>query len=128
MPPAKALPKTQGPNITPCLFMAEWAWAKPILCRPPATACSKTTPKPKFFTSPREKFANDYVNAIAQKRMEEFKKEYRSVDALLIDDIQFMAGKEGFQEEFFHTFNELRDKGKQIIITSDRPPKEIPGH
>ena len=58
--------------------------------------------------------------------MEEFKKEYRGVDALLIDDIQFMAGKEGFQEEFFHTFNELRDKGKQIIITSDRQPKEIP--
>ena len=72
-----------------------------------------------------EKFANDYVSAIAQKRMDEFKKEYRTVDALLIDDIQFMAGKEGFQEEFFHTFNELRDKGKQIIITSDRAPKEI---
>jgi chromosomal replication initiator protein len=72
-----------------------------------------------------EKFANDYVSAIAQKRMDDFKKEYRNVDALLIDDIQFMAGKEGFQEEFFHTFNELRDKGKQIIITSDRAPKEI---
>ncbi len=72
-----------------------------------------------------EKFANDYVDAIKQKRMDEFKKEYRNVDALLIDDIQFMAGKEGFQEEFFHTFNELRDKGKQIIITSDRAPKDI---
>lgn len=72
-----------------------------------------------------EKFANDYIDAIKQKRMDDFKKEYRNVDALLIDDIQFMAGKEGFQEEFFHTFNELRDKGKQIIITSDRPPKEI---
>jgi len=74
-----------------------------------------------------EKFANDYVDAIKQKRMDEFKKEYRNIDALLIDDIQFMGGREGFQEEFFHTFNELRDKGKQIIITSDRAPKDIPG-
>ncbi len=74
-----------------------------------------------------EKFANDFVDAIKYKRMDEFKKEYRNVDALLIDDIQFMGGREGFQEEFFHTFNELRDKGKQIIITSDRAPKDIPG-
>jgi chromosomal replication initiator protein len=58
--------------------------------------------------------------------MDEFKKLYRGVDMLLIDDIQFIAGKEGTQEEFFHTFNELRDKGKQIIMTADRLPKEIP--
>lgn len=73
-----------------------------------------------------EKFTNDYINAISTKRMDEFKKQYRTVDMLLIDDIQFIAGKEGTQEEFFHTFNELRDKGKQIIMTADRLPKEIP--
>jgi chromosomal replication initiator protein len=72
-----------------------------------------------------EKFTNDYIDSIRQKRTEEFKKTYRSIDALLVDDVQFLAGKEGTQEEFFHTFNELRDAGKQIIITSDRPPKEI---
>jgi chromosomal replication initiator protein len=73
-----------------------------------------------------EKFTNDYIQAIGSKRMDEFKKMYRTVDMLLIDDIQFIAGKEGTQEEFFHTFNELRDKGRQIIMTADRLPKDIP--
>lgn len=73
-----------------------------------------------------EKFTNDFVDAIRNKNMDSFKKSYRSVDMLLLDDIQFFAGKDGSQEEFFHTFNELRDGGKQIIITCDRLPKEIP--
>ena len=85
-----------------------------------------STPKKHVVYVTSEKFTNDYVNALMQKKMDDFKKHYRNVDALLIDDIQFLAGKEGIQEEFFHTFNELRDKGKQIIITSDRTPKEIP--
>jgi chromosomal replication initiator protein len=83
-------------------------------------------PRAKVLYVSSEKFTNDYINAISQKRMEEFKRVYRGVDMLLIDDIQFIAGKEGTQEEFFHTFNELRDKGKQIIMTADRLPKEIP--
>ncbi len=73
-----------------------------------------------------EKFTNDYVAALSQKRMDDFKKLYRNVDMLLVDDVQFIAGKEQTQEEFFHTFNELRDKGKQIILTADRLPKDIP--
>lgn len=83
-------------------------------------------PSAKVLYVTSEKFTNDYINAITHKRMDEFKKIYRGVDMLMIDDIQFIAGKEGTQEEFFHTFNELRDKGKQIIMTADRMPKEIP--
>ena len=72
-----------------------------------------------------EKFTNDFVNAIKQGNTERFKKTYRSVDVLLIDDIQFIAGKEQTQEEFFHTFNTLHQSDKQIVISSDRPPKAI---
>ena len=73
-----------------------------------------------------EKFTNDYVNAVKSGQAREFKDRYRNIDLLLIDDIQFMAGKDGTQEEFFHTFNELHQTNKQIVITSDRAPKSIP--
>lgn len=74
---------------------------------------------------PSEKFVNDIVWAIKTKRMEDIKNKYRSVDVLIIDDIQFIGGKERSQEEFFHTFNMLHQNNKQIIISSDRPPSQI---
>lgn len=80
--------------------------------------------KVKYVSS--ETFANDFINSIQNKTQEKFRQEYRSVDLLLVDDIQFFADKEGTQEEFFHTFNALYDDRKQIVLTSDRLPNEIP--
>lgn len=72
-----------------------------------------------------EKFTNQLINSIKDNSNDQFRNKYRNIDVLLIDDIQFIAGKKTVQEEFFHTFNALHDSGKQIILSSDRPPKEI---
>ena len=77
----------------------------------------------RYVTS--ETFMNDFINSLRDKRIEGFKQRYRTYDVLLIDDVQFFEHKERIQEEFFHTFNSLYEAGRQIVMSSDRPPRDI---
>ena len=85
----------------------------------------KKNPSASIIYIKGEDFTNQMIDSLAKKSMSKFREKYRSCDVLLIDDIQFIAGKNSTQEEFFHTFNALYEEGKQIILTSDRPPKDI---
>ncbi len=84
-------------------------------------------PEKRVMYATSEKFTNDFITSISERSISDFTRLYRNVDVLIIDDIQFFTGKESTQEQFFHTFNALYQDGKQIVLTSDRPPKEIKG-
>lgn len=85
----------------------------------------KNFPEMRILYVRAEDFANEFIKALGQKNVDDFRLKFRNIDVLLIDDIQFIGGKDRTEEEFFHTFNSLIENGKQIVLTSDRPPKEI---
>ena len=87
----------------------------------------KDHPDYKIIYLTTEKFTNEFVECIKNKKMEEFRNKYRTADVLLVDDVQFLQKREGFQEEFFHTFNDLQSMNKQIVLTSDKSPGELTG-
>lgn len=120
----QAVAANPGKNYNPLFIYGGVGLGKTHLLQAIGHEVSKSTDKILYATS--EKFANDYIQAVRNGRGKSFKDQYRNVDLLLVDDIQFLGGKEGTQEEFFHTFNELHQANKQVVLTSDRPPKSIP--
>ena len=121
---ALAVVKNPGQSFNPLFIYGGVGLGKTHLLQAIGSEISKSPQlKVKYVTS--EKFTNELISAISNQETEKFKDEYRRVDVLIIDDVQFLAGKERTQEEFFHTFNALHEKNKQIILSSDRPPKAI---
>jgi chromosomal replication initiator protein len=121
---AEAVAKRPARAYNPLYIYGSVGIGKTHLLHAIANEISKQNLNVRLVTS--EKFTNDLINSLRNRSTSEFKNTYRSTDVLLIDDIQFLAGKESTQEEFFHTFNELHGQNKQIVITSDCPPNEIP--
>ncbi|HUP90698.1 MAG TPA: chromosomal replication initiator protein DnaA, partial [Solimonas sp.] len=111
----------------PLLIYGDTGLGKTHLMHAVGNSMLKTNPRAKIVYLGAEQWMNQFTVAIRHGRMDEFKQIYRSVDALLIDDIQFFAHKERTQEEFFHTFNALIDSRKQIVLTCDRYPKDVDG-
>ena len=123
---ALAVSKKSGQVYNPLFIYGGVGLGKTHLMQAVGAEVLKKDPAAKVLYVTSERFTNEFVQALSQGRADQFKSLYRNVDVLLVDDIQFLAGREGTQEEFFHTFNALHQNNKQVVMTSDRLPKEIP--
>jgi len=122
---AKSVAEAPGESFNPLFIYGESGLGKTHLMHAIANYIAKHYPEKKVLYTTCENFLNEFIDSIAQKSSAKFRLRYRNVDVLMIDDIQFLKDKRQVQEEFFHTFNELSSQKKQIVLTSDRPPKEI---
>lgn len=123
---AMAVAQEPGKTYNPLFFYGGAGLGKTHLLQAIGHEILKNHPNKKVIYLTCEKFTTEFISAITKGHADKFKNTYRDVDVLLMDDVQFLAGKEGTQEEFFHTFNTLHQANKQVVLTSDRPPKAIP--
>jgi chromosomal replication initiator protein len=124
---AQAAAASPGKIYNPLFIYGGTGLGKTHLMQGVAHDILKRSPSTRLIFLGTEQFTNDLVGSIQNRTTADFRRRYRETDLLLIDDVHFLKGKEATQEEFFHTFNALYEAGRQIILTSDRPPKEIPG-
>lgn len=120
-----AVSKKPGEIYNPLFVYGGSGMGKTHLMQAIGHSIMKEFPKKKIIYVSCEKFTNEFIQSISRGKADDFKSRYRTADVLLIDDVQFLSNKEGTQEEFFHTFNALHQDNKQIILSSDRPPKAI---
>ena len=124
---AEAVAERPGKTYNPLYLYGGSGLGKTHLLHAIANRLAETSPSFKVAYMTTEQFVNELINCIRRKQMEAFRQTFRGVDLLLLDDIQFIAGKERTQEEFFHTFNTLQSTGRQVVFTSDARPADIPG-
>ena len=124
---AMAVANNPATTYNPLFIYGGVGLGKTHLVNAIGNAILKKSPQMRICYYTSEKFMNELINSLRYNRMDEFRNKFRSMDIIMIDDIQFIAGKERTQEEFFHTFNALYESHKQIIVTSDKFPKDIPG-
>ncbi|HEY6195406.1 MAG TPA: chromosomal replication initiator protein DnaA [Candidatus Eisenbacteria bacterium] len=124
---AMAVSQRPGEDYNPLFIYGDSGLGKTHILHAVGHEVKRLKPEARVYYVSAERFTNEMIWAIQHGQTAAFRNKYRTVDVLLVDDVQFLAGKEGTQEEFFHTFNTLRDAHKQIVVTADKPPKDIAG-